>query len=642
MEYLYFLLLFGPGLVLAFYCIAADEFDLFERFLLGLGLSLAFYPIVYLIGHVLHLPINGLVIDVLIALSFLALGWRLFQYRHHLSIPTASALKVIPLNQWLAWLFLLIVLALSLYVRVAIVQGLQIPLWSDSYHHTMISQLLMDNQGLFSSWAPYAPLQTFTYHFGFHSLVASYAWLTGVAVPRSVIVVGQMVNFLVVLECYLLAKQVTGNPWAGNFAALFVGLIFTMPAYYVNWGRYTQLTGMALLAVAIVLVVQLLAQPEPGWKSIFMTALAITGLGLAHYGVLVFFILFGLILVAYHLLQARGDRARLKRLALTLLQVSLLTGLLASPWIWNFIQGRFLTIVTTIVTQAPGADAEKILVHNSLGDIRFFFNTHWYILTGMGVFWALWRRAQKVTLISIWSLSLLILANPGYLKLPGTGLINNFAVFISLFLPFSVILAYLIGDVILKAEARATWSLYLAIVGLLALGIWGAKFRLSFFEPKNQLVTDSDLAAMAWVKENIPPEATFLINHTFVYNNSTIIGTDAGWWLPLLAHRQNLILPMSAQEIREPDTFKANKFFRQLDKLDLSNLSGYTFLKDHGITYIYIGGRQGQVWNETHSTVLDAEALKQSGFYQEIYNQDNVVIFAVPGIPPELGETSAN
>lgn len=626
MEYIYFLFLFGPGLALAFYFINYDGVSVFDRILLGMGISVAFYPVLFLLTYLLGLPVNRVVIYLCLSLGLLALAWRFYQYRPSFSF---SFLKEIPLNTWLAWLFLVIVLVLSLYVRVAIVKDLEVPMWSDSYHHTMISQLFIDNQGIFRSWDPYVPLETFTYHFGFHSLAASYHWLTGIDVPRSVIVTGQMLNFLMVLGCYLLATQLARNPWAGNFAAIFVGLIFTMPAYYVNWGRYSQLTGLALLPAAMLLLIYLLARPNPGKKAVLLTGFTIAGLGLSHYGVLVFFMLFGIILVVYQVVQIRFEKTRLWNLAFTILQVAVIAGLLASPWIWTFIQGRFLFIVTTIVAQAPGADPEKLRVHNSLGDIRFFFNTHWYILVVIGVLWAFWRRAWPVILICIWAITLLILSNPHYLGLPGVGLINNFAIFISLFLPFSLILGYLMADLMKIAQARAVWAAYILIIVLMALGVWGAQFRVSFFEPKNQLVTDADLKAMAWVKEHIPPEARFLTNYAFAYNNSSLIGTDAGWWLPLLAQRQNLILPLSAQEVRAPVALKFPVFFRQLDELDLSSAAGYTFLKSHGITHIYIGEKQGQVWNETNTPPLNAESLKNSGFYQEIYRLDNVSVLVV-------------
>lgn len=636
MEYIYFLLLFAPGLALAFYTITDDNFNLFDRILLGVGISLAFYPILFLLGYTLGFPITSPLIYLLIGLSFLGLGWRLYQRR---SFLTFLFLKTTALNNRLAGLFLFFVLSLSLYVRIAIAKDLQVPLWADSYHHTMISQLMIDNDGLFSSWSPYAALQTFTYHFSFHSLAASYAWLTGIAIPRSVVVTGQMMNFLAVLGCYLLAKQLTGKQWAGNFAALFAGLISMMPAYYVNWGRYAQLTGLALLPAAIVLVVHLLAQPKPDRKLIFITGFVIAGLGLSHYGVLVFFILFGAILGAYHLLQARTNRARLGEVILTVLQVSLVAGIIASPWLWNFIQGHFLTIVTTIVAQAPGADPKKVQFHNSISNITFYINTHWYLLTIIGSFWAWWRRNWNVVLISIWSISLLILANPDYLLLPGVGLINNFAVFISLFLPFSVILGNLIADLITRAQVRAPWAIYALAAGLLVLGVWGARFRLSLFESQRQFVTRNDLQAIAWIKENVPQEAKFLTNHSFAYNNS-LLGVDAGWWLPLLAQRQNLIPPMAFQEVRSLEGVQAAQFFRELEYVDLSNPSGYAFLQDHGVTHIYIGEKQVSLGSEEEPSFLDADSLRNSGLYQEIYQLDHVSILALPDLASDIGVSS--
>src|SRR5438876_1216387 len=95
-----------------------------------------------------------------------------------LGIPVGGGL-------WLA------LVATALLVRLYLVRGLPVGLWGDSYHHTMIAQLLVDHRGLFSSWQPYAPLTTLTYHYGFHSNVAFFYWLTGIPVTTSVLYVGQ-------------------------------------------------------------------------------------------------------------------------------------------------------------------------------------------------------------------------------------------------------------------------------------------------------------------------------------------------------------------------------------------------------------------------------------------------------------------
>jgi hypothetical protein len=643
MEYLLFLPLFGPGLALVFWLMADQEFTLFDRLILGLGVSLAFYPIFLLLFHIAGLPVNAPVIGTLVAVSWLGLLWQLLPHLRKLSSTVRQPLALKLEATTLAWLFLAIVLALSAYVRVAVVKDLKIPMWADSYHHTMISQLMIDNNGLFSSWLPYAPLKTFTYHFGFHSLVASYHWLTGVTMPRAVIVTGQIISMVVVLGCYLLAKYLTGKVWAGNVAALFVGLISPMPAYYFNWGRYTQLTGLAVLPIAMVLLVYVLNQKTFNRGVIFLTGFTIAGLGLAHYAVAVFFVLFGIVFTGSKLIEIRFEKSRLTQLASRLIVIAMIAGLLAAPWLWNVLSGQLMLITTTIIKQAPGAKPEKIQAHNAIGHISNYLSMHWYYLVIIGALWSLWHRAKYTILVSIWAISLIALANPHYLKLPGTGLINNFAVFITLFMPFSVILGNFLADMIKKMRIWQPWSANLLLLLLLLLGLWGARFRLALFQPDRQLVTDSDLAAMAWIEENTPPEAKFLINHTFAYHNSSVVGTDAGWWLPLLAHRENIILPLSFQEQPiDPDGFQYNRFFRQVDEADLSHISGYTLLKEAGITHIYLGQQNGQVWNETGQPPLDAELLRASRFYREIYRQDQVSVFALEPSPPESQQTHAD
>ncbi len=631
MEYVAFLPLFGPGLALVFWFISNEKFSRFERVLLGLGASLAFYPVLLLLCHVVGIPVSSGLIDAVIVASFILFGWRLYMAarerpRHNFwKVPQADTKQIV------AGLFLLIVLALSAYVRIAVVNGLAVPMWADSYHHTMISQLLLDNQGLFSSWLPYAPLMTFTYHFGFHSIVASYHWLTGADITRAVVVVGQVINFVVVLGSYLLAYRFTAKVWAGNGAALFVGLISPMPAHFFNWGRYPQLTALAILPAALILTVTLLNQPRFSPRLILLTSLVIAGLGLSHYGVLVFFVLFGLIYLGYKLSEIRFARPQLKLLSINLLATAAITGIIAAPWLWNFVTGRFMTIVTAIVRQAPGAEPAKIEAHNALPNVTMFLNTHWYIVVIIGVIWAVRRREKYTIIMSIWAISLLLLANPYFLKLPGTGLINNFAVFISLFLPFAVIFGNLVADLMTTAQRWRPWAAIIVIIALLLVGFRSAGYRLAFFEPGRQLVTGADLAAMAWIRQNTPADALFLINHAFAYSNSTVIGTDAGWWLPLLAGRSNTIPPLSAQEARYPEAFQSNQFYRQVDQVELTDTAGYQLLREAGITHIYLGQQNGQVWNESGQTPLNADLLRASDLYREIYHQDNVSVFALAG-----------
>jgi hypothetical protein len=630
MEYLLFLPLFGPGLALVFWLMADQDFTVFDRTVLGLGVSLAFYPIFLLLFHIAGLPVNAPVIGALVAVSWLGLLWQLLPHLRKLSSTVRQPLALKLEATTLAWLFLAIVLALSAYVRVAVVKDLKIPMWADSYHHTMISQLMIDNNGLFSSWLPYAPLKTFTYHFGFHSLVAGYHWLTGVAMPRSVIITGQMINVVVVLGCYLLAKYLTGKEWAGNVAALFVGLISPMPAYYFNWGRYTQLTGLAVLPIAMVLLVYLLNQKTVNRGVIFLTGFTIAGLGLSHYAVFVFFLLFGGIFSLYKFIETRANKPRWRELVLKLGLVGVIGGVLSGPWLGNLLQGRSFFIAAKIIER--GANNTDIQAHNIIGSPTFFLGAHWYVLTLLAFGWAIWRREKWVILTAIWAVSLLLLANPYYVRLPGTGIINNFAVFISLFLPISVLLGNLAADGITGMQRWYPWTVGVAVVLLLVLGVRGATFRLAALQPNRQLVTEQDLQAMEWISQNTTKDAKFLVNDFLAYGNSTMVGSDAGWWLPLLANRQTNLPPLNyiKESAITSDYFDELRRFQQQTTMDrLLTEQGWQTLKEAGITHIYIGQQtEGPVWY-TEEEPLDAQQLKASPYYQLTYHHDKVSILAV-------------
>ncbi|HEX9921117.1 MAG TPA: hypothetical protein VGD99_00500, partial [Anaerolineae bacterium] len=455
MEYISFLPLFAPGLALVFYVTSSRQFHWLDRIILGLGLSLAFYPVFLLLFYVLGLPVNSYIIYAIVIVSFILLAWRL-------SFVKPLSFQTIELDTTLSWLFLVMILALSGYARIAIVKELKIPMWADSYHHTLISQLIIDNHGLFSSWLPYVPLKTFTYHFGFHSLAVGYHWLSGVELTRAIIVTGQVINFLTVLTSYLLAYQLTRKRWAGNFAALFVGLISPMPFFYFNWGRYPQLSGLALLPIAIVLTLHLLNQKKVDIKLGAVTSLAITGLVLSHYVVFVFFLLFGGLFSLYKFIELRSDRQVWRELVLKLGLVGVIGGVLSAPWMWNLLGGRSLFIAAKTIER--GANNPAIQAHNVVGNLTFFLTGHWYILALLGLGWASWRREKWVILVAIWAGSLLLLSNPHYAYLPGTGLINNFAVFISLFLPISVLLGNLVAGVITKMQSWQPWTIGLAAV----------------------------------------------------------------------------------------------------------------------------------------------------------------------------------
>ena len=129
-------------------------------------------------------------------------------------------------------------------------------------------------------------MESFTYHFGFHANAAVWSWITRAPVPQSVIVSGQVMNILAVLALYPISARLSGNRWAG-LGAMLVAAMFTLtPSFYVNWGRYTQLTAQVILPALIWFIdVWFGARSRPSRRILVLFIVLMTGLALSHYRV---------------------------------------------------------------------------------------------------------------------------------------------------------------------------------------------------------------------------------------------------------------------------------------------------------------------------------------------------------------------
>src|SRR5262249_15720341 len=85
------------------------------------------------------------------------------------------------------------------------------------------------------------------YRFGFHGLVAWLHWCRGAGVGELVGLTGHLVNAAVALGVAFLVLRVLGDGTVGWLAAWLVALMCVFPAYFVNWGRFTQAGGVLLL-----------------------------------------------------------------------------------------------------------------------------------------------------------------------------------------------------------------------------------------------------------------------------------------------------------------------------------------------------------------------------------------------------------
>ncbi len=91
-------------------------------------------------------------------------------------------------------LLLLFLVILVFGTRFWAIRTLDAPMWGDLVQHTVMTQLFLDNLGLFSSWEPYAPYHSLTVHFGFPVHAALFAWLSGLPSYTAALITAQWIN----------------------------------------------------------------------------------------------------------------------------------------------------------------------------------------------------------------------------------------------------------------------------------------------------------------------------------------------------------------------------------------------------------------------------------------------------------------
>ncbi len=350
----------GWGLLSLLYTDWSAQFWL-AKIALAAGLSLALYPLLFLWTYLLGLRLG-------VAYAWLPglLGIAIVAFRQ---VQRYRSGKLSFRWRWqrenlLPDLTLLFLLGLLVFSRLWIIRGLDYPLWGDSYQHTLIAQLLVDNRGLFDNWLPYAALSSFTYHFGFHSLVAVFHWLTGLPLPAATLWTGQIVNLLALLTLAPLAVRLGRSRWAAVVALLVAGLLSPMPQAYLNWGRYTQLAGQAILPVAVFLAIALLEKRSLDKSLLAILALLLGGLALSHYRILIFAALF---FVAYFLFNARRQDAL--SLLLKIAWLALAALLLCLPWLVNGFSGGIPAIAAAQLSTPVSQLSTFAAQYNAIGGI---------------------------------------------------------------------------------------------------------------------------------------------------------------------------------------------------------------------------------------------------------------------------------
>jgi hypothetical protein len=592
-----------------------------DKLALSLGLSLPMYPLILLWSDALGIRPGRLTAWLPIGMGLGMIVWK--------NRKKKSSLSSIGFRQWLTSSELmptvaLALLALILFIsRMLAARDLEAGMWGDSYQHTLIAQLILEHEGLFQSWEPYAELTSFTYHFGFHAAVATFAWLTGLSSINATIWVGQLVNVLAILALYPWARRIGGNSWAGVATVLVAGLLSQMPNFYTNWGRYTQLAGQIILPASMLFIWLLAQRTLSTVEGVALTSLSLAGLFLTHYRVAILAVLF--LLPAYLFsLRKHTLKRDLSQIGLVLMAASLMV----SPWILTVIGSRLMDWMAGLLATAPSSTPAHIIQYNSIGPLSYYAPPLLWGLALLAAVWGLWQRRKEVLLLTVWWILVVFSANPSWFGLPGTGVMSNFAVFIGSYVPVGILCGVLIGWLSGWPRFRLFPALWILIAVL--LGLWGAKKRIDEIDPaRYALITRPDVRAYEWIRKNTPPDSKFLVNSFLAHGGTLVVGSDGGWWIPLFAQRKTTLPPLtySFEEISPPGSIDyVNYPTRVLQEKGPQDQEFIDLLLERGVTHAYIGQKQGRV-NYSGPHVLNPMFLLNHPAFDLRYHEDRVWIF---------------
>jgi len=616
-----------PGLALVRLLWPTIPLRLGEQLVLASGVSLALPPLVlqavHLLGGTWNTTTTVSYVGAALLLLVMPHAWR---WRYRQQIARAEP--------WWTWHGVLLgsIVAVALVFAIYLVRDLLVGMWADSYHHTVIVQLLADNGGLFSSWEPYASLATFTYHYGFHANAVFFHWLSGIPVTRSVLLVGQIINVAALAGSYLLAARLSGSRTVGLLALAFTG-INMLPAFYVNWGRYTQLTGQAILPALLVCWMLALERQRVHAGALVLAVITTAGLLLTHYIVAIFAVL--MLGVYVVVLVARTPRwATLLSVGWRSLAISGGALVLAAPWLWTMLDGRLATNANRYIERSVVSTYIAGL-SSLLPLVPFYVHPVLAVLAATGVVVALARRNWRVLLLLVWSQVLILAVVPQVFGLGGAGLVTNFAVYIALYITVVPLAAYAPGvllDMITRRHVVLGQALLAAV--LVGTSVWGTRQHQDLIDPEYMLFTTGDAQAMEWIKTNTPPDALFLVNMDPAYDNTMFIGSDGGWWIPLLTQRQTTLPPMiqGHERFADPEQTEALEMLGfALQEQALPDADAVQRVREAQIRYLYRGAHVVQTDKSPgaapRAPLVDADALREHPAFRVVYEQNGVVIF---------------
>lgn len=617
-----FFMLLIPGWAILSFTNLWRRFEAIERWILAVGLSIAFYPFVYYLTRAIVPPLrigqNKLI--VLLVGLFALTAWLLRK-----DWP-----EQFKLGKY-AGPFLFI-LALTLLTRVWLAHNYPYPAWTDSLHHILITDLVATTGKLPFNLQPYAPTILDQYHLGLYSLSGSLEILADIPAHQALIWMTQAINGLCGLGVFLfLSKKV--SPLAGLAGMGVVGLVSFQPALYFSWGRFTQGSSQTILLIAAFTTWEAIRAWKEDWKENRASTLALTGISalliasvfLIHFRAAAFLLPLIIIICIYEFATAVKNKKYLMRTIVSIAIIAVVSIMLILPALVPAM-GFYVDRRSAPTDTVDSEPAKKLTENDYFGDFSIeslyaIGAKKWMIgLTLLGMLLGLLRKNRVLVLITIaWTLALFGIGLLYRLNIPLLAFTNISGMMIMLYLPIGLVVGILAEDLwqVFSLDKHANWGSGLQWA-VLFIFVIGAIYRLEGVQEWRQFVTAADEKAMDWIEKNTPRDAIFAI-HTYYWLPDSPHGSDAGYYIPYFADRETTSSTMISslgpghQKIMD-ESEAVMSLYSATPDIDA--------LCDLGVDYLYDGAK-----NPFDGVQFNVSVIQKAEGVQTVYQDGGVLIF---------------
>jgi hypothetical protein len=589
-----------------------------QRWCVAVGVSIAFFPVLFYAAR-LFLPAFRIGATKVLFLVFLLLVLAAFFLRKNWKEQFSF--------DRLEW-FSLAVLVGTVFVRLWVAYLYPYPGWTDSLHHTLITQLTATGGRLPETLQPFFPTPLNMYHLGLYAITGVVEQVAKVPASMALLWTAQMLNGLCGLGVYLVLDRKVGRLGA-LVGAVVVGLFSFQPSLYVNWGRFTQVASQAILLVAWLVDWETMhlwrvraGENRLRWSLVLVSAMLTASVFLLHYRVAYFFLPLLLITCLVEFWQARQTRS-MKAFLVGAALIAVFSIAFTSPALFPALK----TYYNYKVHPASLSVAENVQVSadayydTPLASLFIIGVKPWLgVLALAGLIFALYRRSRLAWVILAWLALLLLIGYSYLLGIPLLKVTNMGAILIMLYLPVGLLIGLAVEELRCYPWFAGQRVQNIFLAGLLFAGFITSHARANDIEVYRYFVTPADVAAMGWIQQNTPQEALFGVNTYFWFATSSQ-GSDAGYWIPYYTGRKttagtmlNALGPLAYSQ----ETYDQSLLIKDL-KEHYQSVDG---LCGKGIGYLYLGAK-----GDFSGLGLDARRLSEMKDVDVVYQQQGVTIF---------------